>query len=447
MHNFEKKIWNSPYVLMVVGFLLVILIGTFLLMLPISSASGLSTDFTTALFTATSATCVTGLVVVDTGTYFSAFGHNVILMLIQIGGIGIVAFVVLFSRILNGKMGIREQLHMKEAYNSQTEKSGVDFLKWIFGIIFAVELVGAAFLFPAFYPKKGFVQGLFYSLFHSISAFNNAGFDLIGGYTSLTSFSSSPYLIIVIMALITVGGLGFVTIIDIMRYKKTGKRKSLTTQIVLTATLVLFVVGTIVFFVMEFNGDSMNGMSLIDRIFNSMFLSVTPRTAGFNTVDMNMLTTGSTLLVVLLMYIGASPSSTGGGLKTTTMIIPLLCVVSVFKGKEDIEVFGRRISKKILLKCLCVISISIMISFLGFILLSFTESADLKTIVFEVASAINTVGLSLGLTPNLSSIGKYIIMLLMFIGRVGPITILLSLSMQNKDSSSIKLVKEDVLIG
>lgn len=447
MFNIDKKIWNSSYLLMIFGFVLVILVGTFLLMLPISSSSGEMTPFTTALFTSTSATCVTGLVVVDTGTYFSEFGHSVILMLIQIGGIGIIAFLMLFIRLKDGKIGLRERLHINEVYSSSTEKSGIEFIKWVFIITFATEFVGAVLLSIKFIPQYGFVKGVFYSLFHSISAFNNAGFDLFGGYSSLTSYVGSVYIIIVIMILITIGGLGFITIIDLIMHKRNNKKMLLTTKIVCSVTIILFVVGTLIFAIMEWKGISFAQLSSVEKIFNSMFLSVTPRTAGFNTVNMTLLTTGSALLVILLMYIGASPSSTGGGLKTTTMVIPILCIISIFKGKEDIEIFGRRISKKLLLKSLCVISISVFISFVALIVLSFTENVELKALIFEVASAINTVGLSLGVTPNLSTCGRYVIILLMFIGRVGPITVLMSLSLKNKKTGSIKLVKEDVLIG
>lgn len=447
MFNIDKKIWNSSYLLMIFGFVLVILVGTFLLMLPISSSSGEMTPFTTALFTSTSATCVTGLVVVDTGTYFSEFGHSVILMLIQIGGIGIIAFLMLFVRLKDGKIGLRERLHINEVYSSSTEKSGIEFIKWVFIITFVTEFIGAALLSVKFIPKYGFSKGFFYSLFHSISAFNNAGFDLFGGYSSLTSHAGSIYVIVVIMILITIGGLGFITIIDLIMHKRNNKKMLLTTKIVCAVTMILFVIGTLIFVIMEWNGVSFAQLSPVEKIFNGMFLSVTPRTAGFNTVDMSLLTTGSALLIILLMYVGASPSSTGGGLKTTTMVIPVLCIISIFKGKEDIEIFGRRISKKLLLKSLCVISISVFVSFIALIILSFTESVELKALIFEVGSAINTVGLSLGVTPNLSTCGRYIIMLLMFIGRVGPITVLMSLSLKSNKTNSIKLVKEDVLIG
>lgn len=445
--NLQKKIWNSPYLSMIFGFLVVILVGTFFLMLPISSAHGGFTSFTTALFTSTSATCVTGLVLVDTGSYYSAFGHNVILVLIQIGGIGIVALAVIGIRIRNGKIGIRERMYMEEVYNTRTEKKLGDSIKWIFLIIVGIELLGAILLSFVFVPRFGFIKGGFYSLFHSISAFNNAGFDLLGQGNSIVSYSNNWYILLVLSFLIIMGGLGFITILDIVSHRKCGKNLYLTTKIVCVTTGILVVFGTLFFIVFEWSGKSFSNMLAVDKIFNSLFLSVTTRTAGFSSVDMNLLSTGSVLLMIVLMYIGASPASTGGGLKTTTVVIPILCIISVLKGKDDIEIWGRRVSKKLVLKSLVIISLMFLISFVALIILSFTENIELRGLMFEIASAINTVGLSLGETANLSLIGKYIIILLMFIGRVGPITLLLSLSMQKKSKSNIKLIKEEILIG
>lgn len=445
--DFQKKIWNSPYIAMIFGFLVVILIGTALLMLPISSSSGNGTDFTTALFTATSATCVTGLVLVDTGAYFSAFGHNVILMLIQIGGIGIVALAVMAIRIRRGKIGIRERMYMQEVYNTKTEKKLGDSTKWVFFVVVGIELLGALLLSFVFVPKFGFIKGGFYSLFHSISAFNNAGFDLLGEGNSLMTYNDNWYMLSVLSFLIIMGGLGFITIWDIVSHKKSGNNLHLTTKIVCMTTGVLVFFGALFFIIFEWNGKAFLDMTVGDKIFNGLFLSTTARTAGFSSIDMSLLNTGSVLFMIILMYIGASPASTGGGLKTTTIVIPILCIISILKGKEDIEIWGRRVSKKLVLKSLVVISLMFLISFISLIILSFTENIELKGLMFEVASAINTVGVSLGETANLSLIGKYIIILLMFVGRIGPITLLLSLSVKSNGKSSIKLIKEDVLIG
>lgn len=445
--DLQKKVWSSPYIAMVFGFLTIILIGTMFLMLPISSSSGNATDFTTALFTATSATCVNGLVLVDTGSYFSEFGHNILLILIQIGGVGIVALAVIAIRIRNGKIGIRERMYMEEVYNTKMEKKLGDSIKWIFLIIVSIEFLGALLLSFSFIPKFGFVRGLFYSLFHSISAFNNAGFDLFGTGNSVMHYNNNWYVLLVLSFLIVMGGLGFITILDILCHKRNGKRLYLTTKIVCVATLGLIFFGALFFIIFEWNSNAFSNMSFGDKIVNGLFLSITSRTAGFSSVDMKLLSTGSILFLIILMYIGASPASTGGGLKTTTVVIPILCIMSILKGKEDIEVGGRRISKNLVLKSLVVISLMFLISFVALIALSFTENIELKGLMIEVASAINTVGVSLEGTHNLSLIGKYIIILLMFIGRVGPITLLLSLSVKSTGKSNIKLIKEDVLIG
>lgn len=445
--DFQKKIWNSPYLSMIFGFLILILMGTLFLMLPISSADGCVTSFTTAFFTATSAACVNGLVLVDTGTYYSAFGHNIILILIQIGGVGIVALAVIGIRLRNGKIGIRERMYMEEVYNTKTEKRLGDTIKWIFLIIVVIEFLGAVLLSFEFVPSFGLIKGIFYSLFYSISAFNNAGFDLLGQGNSIMFYSGNWYVLSILAFLVVMGGLGFITILDVISHRKCGKNLYLTTKIVCVTTGVLIVLGAIFFIVFEWNSESFLHMTVGEKILNGLFLSITTRTAGFSSIDMRLLNTGSVLFMIVLMYIGASPASTGGGLKTTTVVIPILCIVSILKGKDDIEVWGRRISKKLVLKSLVIISLMFLISFLSLLILSFTENMELKELIIEVTSAINTVGVSFGGTSNLSLIGKYIIIVLMFIGRIGPITLLLSLSVKSKGNSSIKLIKEDVLIG
>lgn len=447
MKNLRKTITDSPYLLLILGFASVILIGTLILMTPFVTASGTGTSFLVALFTATSATCVTGLIVVDTGTYFNEIGHVVIMILIQIGGIGIMAFATIFIQLFRGKLSIKNRLNIQETYNSNGIGDSKNIIKSIFLISLVAELLGTFFLSFVFIPEHGFHKGIFYSLFHSISAFNNAGFDLNGNFSSLTHYTGNIIVNITIIFLILTGSIGFLTILDIIK-KKSFSKLALTTKIVLTTTSLLVISGFIMFFAFEFrNPETISNLSTFEKILASFFLSVTPKTAGFNTINMSGLTIASGILVILLMYIGASPTSTGGGLKTTTVLIPILSIIALFKGKEDIEIFERRIPKSLVAKSSAIICIVFLLSISSVILLSLTEKADFMTLLFEVASAINTVGLSLGLTPSLSAIGKCIIIVLMFIGRVGPLTLIMAMSLRQKHESTIKYVEEKIIIG
>lgn len=447
MKNTRKLIMESPYLLLILGFLAVILTGTLILMTPLVSANGNWTPFLTALFTSTSATCVTGLIVVDTGTYFNEIGQTIIMLLIQIGGIGIMAFATIFIQIFRGKLSIQSKLNIKETYNSNGIGDSLKTIKAIFLISLISELVGAFFLSFAFIPEHGLSKGLFYSLFHSISAFNNAGFDLNGNFSSLTKYSGNFIVNVTTMALILVGSLGFLAILDITK-KKNFKKLTLTTKIVLSVTGILLVFGFISFFAFEYNNPNTIGeLNLYEKVIASLFLSVTPKTAGFNTIDMGGLTIASSILVILFMYIGASPTSTGGGLKTTTVLVPILSVIAVFKGKEDIEIFERRIPKSLVSKATAIMCVVFILTIGCTMLLSITENTDFMTILFEVASAINTVGLSLGLTPSLSTIGRFIIIILMFIGRIGPLTLVMAISLKQKREAKFKYLEEKILIG
>lgn len=447
MKNTKKVIMESPYLLLILGFLAVILIGTFILMTPLVSSNGNWTPFLTALFTSTSATCVTGLVVVDTGTYFNEIGHTIIMLLIQVGGIGIMAFATICIQLFKGKLSIQSKLNIKETYNSNGIGDSVRTIKAIFLISLISEIIGAFFLSFVYIPEHGIPKGLFYSLFHSISAFNNAGFDLNGNFSSLTKYSGNFIVNVTTMILILVGSLGFLVILDIAK-KKRFKKLSLTTKIVLSMTGILLVFGFISFFAFEYNNPNTIGeLNSYEKILASLFLSVTPKTAGFNTIDMGGLTIASSILVILFMYIGASPTSTGGGLKTTTVLVPILSVIAVFKGKDDIEIFERRIPKSLVSKATAITCVVFILTIGSTMLLSITENTDFMTILFEVASAINTVGLSLGLTPSLSTIGRCIIIILMFIGRIGPLTLVMALSLKQKREAKFKYLEEKILIG
>lgn len=442
--NILKK---SPYLILVLSFLSVILIGAVLLSTPFVTTNGTAPSFFTALFTATSATCVNGLMLVDTGTYFNSIGHTIILLLIQIGGIGIMAFAVIFLQLFKKKLSISNRLNIQAAYNSNSLGEAAETIKVIFFISLLAELIGSIILSIVFIPEYGLPKGLFYSLFHSVSAFNNAGFDIIGNYSSLTTYVDNYIVTITIMILVFLGSIGFLTILDI--YKKRSLSKiSLNSKLVLLSTGILLLFGSLSFFLLEYNNQATIGdLNLFQKICASIFLSITPKSAGFNNVDITYLTTASSIIFIIFMYIGASPSSTGGGLKTTTVIMPILSIRSLFKGSEDIEVFQRRIPGDVLKKATALISLVIFISITSVLSLSITEEASLKSIIFEVSAAINTVGLSHGITPSLSVPGKITILILMFIGRIGPLSFIMALSTKQKNTCNIKYLEEKILIG
>lgn len=447
MHNLKDTVKNSPHLLLILGFLMVISVGTLILSTPYVTSSGESTPLFTALFTATSATCVNGLMLVDTGTYFNKLGHVIIMILIQIGGIGIMAFAIIFLQIFKGKLSIKNRLNIQAVYNSNSLGNTLEIIKVIFFISLISELIGTAALSFVFIPEYGINNGLFFSLFHSVSAFNNAGFDIMGNFSSLSNYVDNYIVNITIIFLVLIGSIGFLTIMDIYK-KKSIKKLSLNTKIVLLSTGILLLFGTVCFFIFEYNNSKTIGnLNFIQKLLASLFLSVTPKSAGFNTIDIPSLTMASSILFTVFMYIGASPTSTGGGLKTTTVIMPILSLISLFKGKEDIEIFERRIPNDLVKKATALICLIFLIALSSIILLSITEEANISQIVFEVSAAINTVGISFGLTPYLSKIGKCIILLLMFIGRIGPLSIIMALSLKQNKLSNIKYIEEKILIG
>ncbi|KPU42123.1 Ktr system potassium uptake protein B [Oxobacter pfennigii] len=439
----------KPVQILSIGFALLILLGAVLLTLPVSSAKGESTSFLTALFTATSAVCVTGLVVVDTGTYWSVFGQIVILLLIQIGGLGFMSFATLIAFIVGKKITLKERLVMQEAMNSFSIQGLVKLARYVLIFTFTIEGIGALLLAVKFIPVYGLGKGIYFSIFHSISAYCNAGFDLIGNFQSLVPFQGSIIINFTIMSLIIIGGMGFVVHSDIYR-KKEFKKFSLHSKVVLLTTLVLFVLGTIIFFLLEYNNPgTLGSMSFMKKIIAALFSAVTPRTAGFNTIDLASMTTASKFITIILMFIGASPGSTGGGIKTTTAAAIILTIISVIKGREDTEIFGKRLSRAIVLRALAIAVISLALVVFNVIILSITEKgAEFMEIIYESVSAFGTVGLSLGLTPELTAIGKIIILLTMYAGRVGPLTLTLALAKkQLKNAAAVKYPEDRVLVG
>jgi trk system potassium uptake protein len=445
--NITKNIKLSAVQILAIGFATVIMIGAVLLSLPVSTIHRTSTPFIDSFFTATSAVCVTGLVVVDTGTHWSYFGKTVILFLIQIGGLGFMSFATLFALILGKKITLRERLVMQEAMNSFNLQGLVKMARYILVFTFSVELIGALLLATQFIPEYGFGKGIYFSIFHSVSAFCNAGFDIFGYFRSLTIYPGNTVVMLTISSLVIVGGLGFYVWADLYNYKSI-KKLSLHTKVVLVITLSLIVVGAVLFFIFEYyNPATLNQMSFKNKIVNSLFASITPRTAGFNSIQTVDMTMQSRFLTIMLMFIGGSPGSTAGGIKTATFGIILFTVISRIRGKEDTEVFMKRISQDQVMRSFMIFTLGLTIVILLTIMLAATESGvPFEHLLFESTSAFGTAGLSLGLTTSLSRAGKILISIAMYFGRVGPLTVALALS-KNKVKSLIRYPEDKILVG
>lgn len=420
---------------MAIGFFLVIIIGAFLLSLPISSRSGEWTNPLKALFTSTSATCVTGLVVVDTYQYWTLFGQIIILIMIQIGGLGFITIGVLFSMFFNKKIGLEKRNLIQESVSSMQLSGAVRLVKRIFKGTVIMEAVGAVILAIRFIPKCGLAEGIYFAIFHSVSAFCNAGFDLMGKYqeySSLTEFYGDPVVNITIMALVIIGGIGFIVWDDIRNNKLDFKHYRLHTKIVLVTTFLLVFGGALLFYLFERN-NLMQGMNAKDTILTSMFASVTTRTAGFNTIDLGMMTQPSKFLTVMLMFIGGSPGSTAGGIKTTTIVIMLLYIWSNLRNSSGCNIMGRRIGDEDIKKASMVLGLNLAMAVIAILLISANQIFPMEDLLLEVFSAIGTVGLSTGITRQLTIFSQVVIILLMYCGRIGSMTFALTFAYRKKN--------------
>lgn len=436
-----KRLTSSQII--VLGFMGAILLGALLLMLPISTADGHGATFADALFTATSATCVTGLVVQDTATYWSGFGQGVILAMIQVGGMGVVTFAVAISVASGRKIGLMQRSTMQEAISAPQMGGIVKLTGFILKTTAIIELTGALLLSPAFIKEFGVGKGIWYSVFHSISAFCNAGFDLMGTkekFSSLTSFVANPLVNIVIMLLIIIGGIGFLVWEDVKTNKFHLHRYRMQTKIVLLTSLVLVLLPALYFFIAFSDADAPT------RIFSSLFQSVTTRTAGFNTVDLTGLNSGGIAIMIVLMLIGGSPGSTAGGMKTTTFAVVILTAVSVFRRKEHTNFAGRSIADSVLRNAIAIVTMYVFLFLTGGVVITIIEGLPMMTCMFETASAIGTVGLTLGITSKLSAASRLILIFLMYIGRVGGLTLLFSAVTPGQGSMS-RLPQEKLTVG
>jgi trk system potassium uptake protein TrkH len=452
----------GPSQVLVGGFLGIIAIVTFLLMLPVSTAKGQGTDFIDALFTATSAVCVTGLSVVNTTAHWSTFGKIVILLSIQIGGLGFMTLVSMTFILTGRKISLKNRLVMREALNFNTMAGVVRFTKSVVKLTLVVEGLGAFLLCFSFVPKYGFIRGIGLAIFHSVSAFCNAGFDLLG-YNSLMSYVGDGLVNFTIIFLIVMGGLGFSVWLDTYNVWKI-KRKAaehftwrqalykltLHTKLVWIISLFLIVVGAAFIFTLEYaNPQTLGELTGKEKIYASLFQSVTLRTAGFNTISLDKARVATKLFMLILMFIGASPGGMAGGIKTVTVGVLILSALSTIRGEDSTVIFKRKIPQSIIMRALTIIIISITILFTGLLILTVTDGdAAIMDILFEGVSAFSTTGLSLGITPLLSLAGKLTIIVLMFIGRLGPVTIAVALMLrQSKNKGMIQYPEEKILVG
>ncbi|MBI5700025.1 potassium-transporting ATPase subunit KdpA [Candidatus Saganbacteria bacterium] len=436
------KLRHNPSIVIIVSFALIILTGALLLWLPFSTASGQTTSFIDAYFTANSATCVTGLVVVDTGSHYTFWGKLIILGLIQLGGLGYMTFSTLIVILLRQKVFISQRLAVREALNLFSSQGAVRFILYVFSIVISVESLGAAVLFFRWWPEMGPGAAFKSGVFHSVSAFCNAGFDIMGGFRSMTAYVGDPVVNLTIMSLIIIGGIGFMVLADIIERRKF----SLHSKLVIITTLFLIFGGAGLFFLFEhLNPHTLGNLPLADQVWASFFQSVTARTAGFNTIDLSRLAGPAIFVLISLMFIGASPGGTGGGIKTTTFALLLLTMRSAILGRYHTEVFGRRINYETVRKALTIALLAFFLVIFSSAIVSY-QGFEFSKILFEVTSAFGTVGLSMGLTTKLSNLSKIVVALTMFIGRVGPLTLFVGLTL-SKYEKKTTFPKEDLSIG
>ncbi len=440
----HKKNRFTSFQIIILGFAAVILIGALLLMLPVSSKAGVMTPFNEALFTSTSAACVTGLVVQDTATYWSWFGQGIILILIQIGGLGVITIAVSFALLSGRKISLMQRSVMQEAISAPKVGGIVRLTGFVLKGTFLIEFVAALIMMPVFVKDFG-AKGIWMAIFHSISAFCNAGFDLMGTenvkYASLTSYVSHPLINITIMLLIVIGGIGFLTWEDILKNKYRFKSYRMQNKVILMTSLILILFPALFFFFRDFAD-----MPMQERVLSSLFQAVTPRTAGFNTADLTMMTEAGLGIVIALMLVRGSPGSTAGGMKTTTLAVLIANTLACFRRKEDAQMFGRRIEDSAIKNAATIFMMYIIFFFGGAIVISAVEGLPFSTCLFETASAIGTVGLTLGITPGLGVVSQIILMILMFLGRVGGLTLIYA-ALSGSGKKISKLPQEKITVG
>lgn len=445
--NRLEQLKMKPSQVLVLGFGLLILIGATLLNLPLASKDGMSIGFLDSLFTSASAVCVTGLVVVNTMEHWTLFGQVIILILIQVGGLGFMTMATLISLLLGRKITLKDRLIMQEELNSVSMSGLVKLTQYVIKSTIMIEFIGVVLLATAFVPDYGPIHGLWLSVFHSISAFCNAGFDLLGN--SMVNYVGHPIVMVTISALVIIGGLGYFVYLDITKNKLNWRKYNLHTKMVLTISGFLLVMGFVLVFITELgNPETFGKLNWIEKIFAAFFQSVVPRTAGFNSIDMGMIRPMTAFVIILMMFVGGSPGSTAGGVKTTTVGAIIVGIWSVIKGSKDIEIYNRQLPISQVLRAIAVTGIAFLLVVVVTMVLSITEQGDFLDILFEAVSAFGTVGLSRGLTPNLTGIGRLVIIITMFIGRLGPLTMAFAFARKGRENKgTYHYAQEKIIVG
>lgn len=445
-HKAIHKVRRNPPQFFALGFLGLIAIGTILLMLPMATTDRHQLSLVDAFFEAASAVCVTGLVVVDTKSTFTLFGQIVILSLIQIGGWGFMSFGVFIALVLRKNIGFNERSLVKESFNQYSNEGIIRLVKFVLIFTVICELIGTIILGISWADDFGYPDSLYYGLFHSISAFNNAGFDLMGDYSSMTGYTGDLVVTLTLTTLLLLGGIGFIVILDVIK-NRSFNNYTLHTKLVLFMSGILIFVGSSAIFLLEYsNPNTLGGLSLSDKLTAAYFHGVVPRTAGFNSLDMASLTLDSQLITMMLMFIGGGSGGTAGGIKVTTFVLIILAVWGLIKGNKDVNIFKRRIPEELIFKAFSIATYSAGLIGIYVFVLALIEDAPLNVLLFEIISAFGTVGLSMGLTPDLSETGKVLIALLMFMGRVGPITVAFAIAIRSQ-SSHYRNAQERIIIG
>ena len=439
-----RKLRLSSFQIIILGFAGVILVGALLLMLPLASAEDCVTPFPKTLFTATSAVCVTGLVVEDTGSYWSVFGQAILLVLIQVGGLGVVTVAVFFVMLSKRKISLMQRSTMQDAISAPKVGGIVRLTKFFLRGTFLIELLGALVMLPVFCRDYGW-SGVWMAVFHSVSAFCNAGFDLLGQsgrpYPSLTGYAADPVINLTIMLLIVLGGIGFLTWDDVWENRLHIRRYRMQSKVILVTTVCLILLPALFFFLADYSA-----LPIGKRLLASFFQAVSPRTAGFNTMDLTAMTEASRAMMILLMLVGGSPGSTAGGMKTTTLAVLLANAVATFRRRESPQFFGRRVGSGAVKTAATILSMYLMLFFGCGLFISIYEALPLSTCLYETASAVGTVGLTLGITPQLHLPSQLLLILLMYLGRVGGLTLVYA-AMSSREPSVAKLPLEKITVG
>lgn len=444
LEKLSDKITSNPPLYLTLGFAILIIIGGCILSLPIFTRSGKATNLVDSIFVASSASCVTGLTTVNTAEHWNTYGHILILILIQIGGLGVMTLATLFPLLLRKKIGLKSRQILKEQLNIDTLQGIMKLFRYVLVFTFLVEILGAILLSLRFVPIFGMAKGLWYSIFHSVSAFCNAGFDLLGD--SIYPYRNDNLINITLMSLVVIGGLGFMVTAEIFR-KKSFEKLSTHAKLVLIISASLIVIGTLAFYLIESQaGGVLYKEGFKNSIMQSAFQSISARTAGFYSVKLNQMHDTSVLLLIILMVIGGSPGSTAGGLKTTTFGVLLLSTISIFKQEDEVTIFNKHIEPKIIRKALAIIMVYLGLIFIVIFILSLSENFKVIDISYEVSSAFATVGASRGITQDLSTLGKILITISMYLGRIGPMTMAYSLGLKSK-TKYIRYPEANISIG